>query len=165
MFDALSIKDLPSGGVSIDMPRLRDGNGTAVIPLFTSEERFWNFAEECDFEGNSIQPLPMTFDIFELGMRLRSWGEAEEEHLVTVDPFMVGEDWETLARLCSVEEFCLFLEKFHPVAQGLAEGGLAKFGDAPEEAERIMGWMQPQIDEKVGDVHAVVREHLVEEER
>ncbi len=165
VFDALSIEDLPSGGGNVGMHRLRDGNGTAVIPLFTSEERFWNFAEERDFGGDPIQPLPIPFDIFELGKWLRSWGEAEEKHLVTVDPFMVGADWKTLARLFSMEEFCQFLEKFHPVAQGLAEEGLANFGNDPEEAEKIMGWMQPQLNEKVGDVLAVVREHLVEEER
>lgn len=165
VFDALTIKDLPSGGGSVRIHTLRDGKGTAVVPLFTSEERYWNFIEEYEFDGTSMKLFPMPFDIFRLGELLRQLGESEERHLVAVDPFVVGDDWETLARLCSVEEFCLFLEKFHPVARGLVEQGLAKFGDAPEEAERIMGWMQPQLNEKVGDVHAVVREHLVKEER
>jgi hypothetical protein len=165
MFDALSIEDLPSGGGNVGMQRLRDSRGTAVVPLFTTEERYWNFIEECEFDGTSMKPFPMPFDIFRLGELLRPLAESEERHLVAVDPFVVGEDWESLARLCSVEEFCLFLKKFHPVAKGLAEEGLAEFGDAPEQAEKIMNWMQPQLNEKVGDVLAVVREHLVEEER
>ena len=165
IFDALSIANLPSGGGKVGLQRLRDGKGTAVVPLFTSEERYRNFIEGCEFDGTSMKPFPMPFDIFKLGELLRPLGQAEERHLVAVDPFIVGDDWESLGRLCSVEELCLFLEKFHPVARKLAGEGLAEFGNAPEEAERIMRWMQPQLDEKVGDVQAIVREHLVEEER
>ncbi len=165
VFDALSIEGLPNGSGNVGMHRLRDGKGTAVVPLFTCEERYWNFIEECEFDGTSMKPFPMPFDIFRLGELLRPFGESEERHLVTVDPFVVGDDWKSPARLCSLEEFCLFLKKFHPVAKGLAAEGLAQFGDAPKQAERIMGWMQLQLNEKVGDVLAVVREHLVEEER
>ncbi len=165
VFDALSIEGLPNGSGNVGMHRLRDGKGTPVVPLFTCEERYWNFIEECEFDGTSMKPFPMPFDIFELGELLRPLGESEERHLVAVDPFVVGDDWKSLARLCSVEEFCLFLKKLHPVAKGLAKEGLAEFGDAPEQAEKIMDWVQPQLHEKVGDVHAVVREHLVEEER
>ncbi len=164
MLDALSIEDLPNGGGKVGIQMLRDGKGTAVVPLFTSEERYKYFIEECEFDGTSMKPFSMPLDIFKLGELLRPLAELEEKHLVAVDPFVVGEDWESVGRLWSVEEFCLFLEEFHPVARELAEENLSEFMDAPEELGRIMTRMQPRLYEKAGDVLAVVREHLMEGE-
>ena len=163
MLDALSIEDLPSGSASVGIQILKDGSGNAVVPVFTSEERYWDLADECEFEGDPVKPFPMPFDIFVLGELLRPLGESEGTQLVAVDPFVVEDDWESLARLCSVEEFCFFLEKLHPVARGWAQEGLTKFGDDPKEAERILDWVKPHMPEKLGDIQAVVREHLVED--
>ncbi len=137
--DALSIEELPSGDSNVGLHVLEDGMGTSVVPLFTSKERSRDFIEKWQFDGTSMKPFPMPLDIFVLGELLRQASEAEERHLVTVDPFVMGDDWKTLARLCSVEEFCLFLEKLHPVAKGLAAEGLAEFGDAPEQVEKNHG--------------------------
>ena len=102
VLDALSIEDLPDGSAAFGMQRLRDAEGNPVVPVFTSEERYWNFIGECEFDEDELRPFPMPFDIFELGEWLRPLGEAEEKHLVAVDPFAAGDDWESPAPLRSV---------------------------------------------------------------
>lgn len=162
VLDALSIEDDPGGGGRVGFPMLEDDSGNAVVPLFTSEERYWDFARECQFEEDLTKPFPMPFDIFKLGELLKPLSEGEEVRLTALDPFVVGDSWESLARPCSLKEFCLFLEKFHPVAQGLVRDGVSKFGSTPEDAARIMSWAEPLLAKKAGDVLSIVREYLVE---
>ncbi len=159
--DVVSIEKFPSGGGSLSLQALEDGNGNTVLPMFTSEEQYWDFAEAYGLENDSVKPIP--FNIFKLAKFLSWAGGAEETCLVALDPFVVGAGWQSSGSLSSVREFCLFIEKLQPVTQGWAQKGLAKFGDDPEKAKRILDWVKPQIPEKLGDIQALVREHLVED--
>jgi hypothetical protein len=41
----VSIEKFPSRGGSLSLQALEDGNGNTVLPMFTSEEQYWDFAE------------------------------------------------------------------------------------------------------------------------
>ena len=161
MMDAASLEELPDGTGKIGLPMLSDGEGKEVMPVFTSEERFWAYVDEKGVE-DGIRLFPMPWDVFELARWLKPLGESGQIERLVLDPFVVGEDWGSPGSVGSVKEVCLFLEKFHPKAQRLTREGLARFGNAPEAAEKIMEWAKPSIREQAGNLRAVVREHLVE---
>ncbi len=149
------------GGAEAELLTL-EGEDGAILPVFTSEDRFWAFVDEYFAEDASFRPSTFPMDPFRLAEIIEPLVGASELGFLVFDPAAVSVgQWSSAEKATPVAHYCRFMSEIRPELIRLIGEGNARLGTAPPESsayKEVMEWYRPKIERLAKSVGARVDE-------
>jgi len=136
------------------------GEAGAIVPVFTSVNRFWAFADDYLTSDDSIQPSTFPIDPFRLAEKLEPLERAGELGFLVFNPTAVSPgQWSIEREPIPIAHYCSFVSEIRPGIRQAVREAEARFGAAALGSaayKEAMEWLGPQIERLVDS--AVARE-------
>jgi hypothetical protein len=126
------------------------GEDESILPVFTSMNRFWAFADDYLTGDDSIESSTFPIDPFRLAEIIEPWMEMGELGFLVFNPTAVSPGKFSSAREpIPAAHYCRFVGEIRPEIRRAARQAEAKFGPAiPGSAaeKKAMEWLGPRLE-------------------
>lgn len=149
------------GGYKTKFITLR-GEAGAILPVFSSLNRFWAFADDYLTGDDSIEPSTFPIDPFRLAEKIEPSIEKGQQGFLVFNPTAVSPGLYSIEREpIPIAHYCRLVSEIRPgfrqaVREYEARFGVAAPGSAAEK--EAMEWLRPRIERLADSAGARVNE-------
>ncbi len=158
--DLNSIGPLDPEGKAVANILTIEDDDREVLPVFTSIDRFWAFADKRFAGDDFVRPSTYPIDPFRLADMLRELRETGLDAVVFNPIALSGNEWRSAVKPIPVANYCRFASEIRPGIAKLAKEAEARFGHLPvqEALREAMKRNQLRIEEVVRNTAARIAE-------
>jgi len=162
LIDLASMEPEDSGGGYKTNLLTLGGEDGFILPVFSSMNRFWAFADDYLTGDESIEPSTFPIDPFRLAEMIEPWMEKGELRFLVVNPTAVSRgQWSIEREPIPIAHYCRLVSEIRPGFRQAVREAEARFGAGATGSavhSEAKEWLKPRIERLIDSAVPIVDE-------